>query len=200
MKTIPADERWALLRRLLHDDQLDPVIRFSGLLVLLFAQPASRIVRLTTDQIITTKDKTQILIGRKPLDLPPPLDDLAQQLVERRRGHALLGHTDDHQWLISGGAPGQALTEGALLLRLRPLGILTRPARNTAMMDLAGQLPAAVLSQLLGLSDPTAAEWVQEAGAYRAAYAADIARRSDAQVRSNETPNTHSRADGRGGE
>jgi hypothetical protein len=46
------------------------------------------------------------------------------------------------------------------------------------MMDLAAQLPAAVLSHLLGLSDPTAADWVQEAGAYRAAYAADVARRA----------------------
>jgi hypothetical protein len=98
VKTIPDDERWALLRQLLHDDQLDPVSRFSGLLVLLFAQPASRIVRLTTDQIITTKGKVQILIGRKPLDLPPPLNDLAQQLLARRRGHALLGHTDENRF------------------------------------------------------------------------------------------------------
>lgn len=51
-----------------------------------------------------------------------------------------------------------------------------RPARNTALMDLANQLPTTVLSRLLGLSTRTAAKWSAEAGLLRAGYAAELAR------------------------
>jgi len=48
-------------------------------------------------------------------------------------------------------------------------------ARNTALIDLAAQLPAAVLSQLLGLQLQTAANWTIEAGNSRLRYAAAVA-------------------------
>jgi hypothetical protein len=48
-------------------------------------------------------------------------------------------------------------------------------ARNTALIDLAAQLPAAVLSQLLGLQLQTAANWTIEAGNSQLRYAAAVA-------------------------
>jgi hypothetical protein len=44
-------------------------------------------------------------------------------------------------------------------------------------MDLAAQLPAKVLSQMLGLNIHTATEWTNQAGSARADYAADLSRR-----------------------
>ena len=45
--------RWALLARLLHDDDLDLTDRVAGALLLLYAQQLSRITAMTTDQVAT---------------------------------------------------------------------------------------------------------------------------------------------------
>lgn len=50
--------------------------------------------------------------------------------------------------------------------------------RNSALMDLAAQMPPAVLSEVLGVSIGAAAGWAVVAGGPRAQYAADLSRRS----------------------
>ena len=49
----PADpeQRWAVARRLIHDDTLDIADRVAGALVVLYAQPITRIVLLTTAHV-----------------------------------------------------------------------------------------------------------------------------------------------------
>jgi hypothetical protein len=91
----------------------------------------------------------------------------------------VLGHTDDHVWLFPGGAPARPLSTGRLILRLKALGVPARVSRNSALMDLAAELPAAVLSQLLGLHINTAARWTDEAGNTRPDYAAELSRRME---------------------
>jgi hypothetical protein len=54
-------------------------------------------------------------------------------------------------------------------------------------MDLAGELPAAVLSQLLGLQVNTATRWTDEAGNTRHGYAAELARRHERGHAANES-------------
>jgi hypothetical protein len=175
---IEDDRRWHLVRRLLHDENLSIEDRVAGILLLLYAQPLARIARITRDQIIQRPACVQLLLGTKPLDLPPPIGDLVRELAARRHGHAVLGRTDDHPWLFSGGAPGQPITGRHLRLRLRPLGIPARTSRNTALIDLATQVPAVVLSRLLGIHINTATTWVQHAGTSGAAYAAEVSRRT----------------------
>ena len=50
------------------------------------------------------------------------------------------------------------------------------PARRSALMHLAGRLPAAVLAELLNLHPTTAVHWVAAAGGDWNTYAAQIAR------------------------
>lgn len=170
------DRRWTIIRRLLHDDSLDIVDRVAGLLILLYGQPASRIVALTVDQIGIGPEGTQLSLGRTPLHLPSPLDDLVGRLLARRHGFTSVGRTTDHPWLFAGGSPGRPLSAARLVERLLALGLPARVGRNTALMDLARQLPAAVLSQLLGLHIAAATAWTVEAGNTRPAYAASLAR------------------------
>ncbi|WP_041254098.1 hypothetical protein [Frankia sp. EAN1pec] len=170
------DRRWTIIRRLLHDDSIDIVDRVSGLLILLYGQPASRIVALRTDAVSIGSQGTQLSLGLTPLDLPPPLDDLIRQLLTRRHGFTAVGRTTDHPWLFAGGSPGRPLSAGRLVARLLHLGLPARVGRNTALMDLARQLPAPVLCQLLGLRITAATAWTQEAGNTRPAYAASLAR------------------------
>ncbi|MBV7243667.1 hypothetical protein [Streptomyces sp. MW-W600-10] len=172
------DQRWRLSRRLLHDTELATVDRVAGCLVLLYGQPCTRITNLTTAQITDTGKALHLMLGTRPVEIPEPLSALIRELVRTRKGYAVVGHTDAHPWLFPGGLPGRPISPAHLKHRLGRLGIPTRAGRNTALMDLAGQLPAVVLSRLLGLHVNTATLWSQDAGNTRPGYAAEVARRA----------------------
>jgi hypothetical protein len=176
---LPAgDQRWILARRLLSDTSIETTDRAAGLLVLLYAQPLTRISQLTTSHVLpAAQGHVQLRLGAKPLDLPAPLAAIILELARNRRGHAVIGHTDDHSWLFPGGVPGRPLSAPRLAHRLKQLQIPPRASRNTALMELAAEMPAKVLSDLLGISVESAVSWTQEAGHTRPGYAAEIARR-----------------------
>ena len=71
----------------------------------------------------------------------------------------------------SGGA-----SPGRLGGRLPALGIYAQAGRRAALLDLAAQLPAAVLGDLLGLAPATAVKWMRQAGGDWSTYAAELAR------------------------
>ncbi|MGW8329386.1 hypothetical protein ACWGLE_15930 [Streptomyces sp. NPDC055897] len=174
---IARDHRWSQVQRLAGDDTLDVVDRAAGLLLLLLAQPPSRISLLRTDQVTDHGDKVTLQLGRTPVDLPPPLDDLLRVLVQRRVGHAAATPVQESNWLFPGGLAGRPMSPEHLAHRLRALGIRPRAARNTALMDLAAELPAVVVSRLLGFHQNTADTWQREASGFGSDYAADLARR-----------------------
>lgn len=176
------DHRWAVARNLLQSDTVAVVDRVAGLLVLLYGQSTSRIVRLTVHDVIDTSVLVQLRLGAEPVALPSPLDDLLRQLVIRRRGKAAVGHSDAHDWLFPGGDPGQPLHPLALSRRLRDAGVSVRDGRNTALMHMASTLPAKVLSDLLGISATSAALWNSFAGSGNAEYAAALARRQTTEA------------------
>jgi hypothetical protein len=177
--TLPDDDRWTLVRRLLTDTALHTGDRIAGTLVLLFAQPLTRITQLRTDHVTKTDKGIMLELGSKPLDVPPPLDKLLLQQVSNRRGHGAVGHstgTDNH-WLFPGVRPGRPLSAYQLMRRLQTLGIAVRASRNTALVHLAAELPTPVISQLLGMSLDTAERWAATAGTGHLGYAADVSRR-----------------------
>ncbi|MFH8519693.1 hypothetical protein ACH4CE_32330 [Streptomyces gelaticus] len=58
-----------------------------------------------------------------------------------------------------GLVPGRPTSQTGLGSKLLPHGIDTRPARNAALVALAGDLPAPVLASILGLHPNTAVRW-----------------------------------------
>lgn len=79
--------RWRLAKQLLTDPSIDPADRFAGCLVLLYAQPLTRIAALRRSAIRVSPDGTATLsLGREPVELPPPLAGLASHLPLRRTG------------------------------------------------------------------------------------------------------------------
>lgn len=174
---IEDDRRWALARRLLHDNTLALEDRVAGLLLLLYAQPLERIARLTRDQIIRDDGTVLLALAAEPLRLDPPVDDLVCVLAEKRHGRAVTGRTSNHPWLFPGGAPGHPISASRLAVRLRALDIQPRAGRNAALMDLAGKLPAVVVSRLLGLHIQSATRWTHRAGQSTDDYAARVMRR-----------------------
>jgi hypothetical protein len=67
---IDTEARWQQARRFLHDDTLNPEDRAAGLLVLLYAQRAATLSRLTLEHVQTYGQQVRIRLGREPVLLP----------------------------------------------------------------------------------------------------------------------------------
>ena len=173
---ISQDQRWALTARLLRDTALDPTDRVAGCLLLLYGQPLSRIAAMTTSQVTRHDDQTLIQLGRHDVPVPGQLADAALQLIKDGRSYRGVGSPPATTWLFPGHLPGRPITPDTLGQRLRALGIYAQTGRRAALLDLAAQLPAAVLADLLGLHHNTAARWMHQAGGDWTRYAAELAR------------------------
>ncbi|MEU4506955.1 hypothetical protein [Streptomyces sp. NPDC024089] len=176
------DARWTLARQLLHDDSLPTADRVAGLLVLLYAQTASSIHRLTTGHVTRNDDSVLISLGARPIRLPAPLDTLMLDLLAARTPRRVLQHESD--WIFPGRSAGQPIYESQMLRRLRAIGVKARQGRNTTLFALAQQLPAGQLAKMLGVHISVAVAWQRASGGDWMAYAAAIAARSATSTRS----------------
>ncbi|MCA1674301.1 MAG: hypothetical protein LC799_19640, partial [Actinobacteria bacterium] len=177
------DRRWAQLARLLHDDSLNIVDRVAGCLLLLFGQQQSRIAVMTTDQIIRRDAEVFVRFGRHDVPVPEPLAALLLELITHGKPYIGVGSPAGTPWLFPGLLPGHPITASRLADRLRALGIPTQAARRAALIDLAAQLPAAVLADLMNLHPTTATNWVHQAEGTWTNYAAELARTRNHQPR-----------------
>jgi hypothetical protein len=177
-----ADRRWAQARQLLFDDTIDTADRVAGLLVLLYAQRAAAIARLTVTHVHHDHDNVRLSLGDRPVVLPEPLGPLVLDLVATRRGHATLGELGTSPWLFPGGQPGRPISADRLNQRLHRHGIHAGPARSTALFQLATELPAAVIARMLGVHIKVAVQWQKAAGGDWTNYAADYSRRPTHQT------------------
>ncbi|MET7620547.1 hypothetical protein [Streptomyces sp. NPDC005408] len=176
---IAQDTRWAVVHWLLNDDAVAVADKMAGLLVLLFAQPPSRIAYLTTEDVTLAPDRVALRLGPVPAEMPPPLDAYLRHLY----GQAHRADTPRQvRWLFPGRFPGQRLSCGQMRRRLHDLGIRPRVSRNTVLVELAGELPAVVVSRLLGVCQTTADTWQRIAAGQDNAYAAKVIQRGTKSV------------------
>ncbi len=103
---VDSEQRWRQARWLLTDDAVDPSDRVAGLLVLLYAQRAAGVSRLTIDHVIVDDESVRLRLGARPLAVPEPLAAMVVDLVATRSGHATLGDRGTSRWLFPGGQPG----------------------------------------------------------------------------------------------
>jgi hypothetical protein len=175
---IDTETRWEQARWLLHDDTVNPEDRAAGLLVLLYAQPASRIVRLTLEHVHASGNEVRLQLGHEPILLPEPLAGLVRQVAATRKGHAVIGDPGTSPWLFPGGRPGRALSAFRMTERLNQLGIRPGQSRSAALYQLATDLPAAMLAKMLGIHIAVAVAWQRASAGDWAAYAAEVSRRA----------------------
>ncbi len=131
---------------------------------------------MTTDQVTIRGEDTFVRLGRHEAAVPEPLGTLLLTLIRDGKSHVGVGSPAHTRWLFPSGLPGHPITASRLAERLRALGISTQAGRRAALVDLAAQLPAAVLADLLGLHPATAVRWMREAGGDWNSYAAELAR------------------------
>jgi len=174
------EQRTAVLRSLLTDEQLDLRDRVAGLLIIVFSQRISHLALLTVDDVQRDGDQVHLKVGRDPLLLLEPIATLVTRLTQH----------SDGQWLFYGGRNHNHLSEAYLRERLTKLGIKALPARTAANHQLAAYLPAAVLADLLGFADQTTERWTKLAAGDWTRYAADRAQTTSQQPRSAGDPHS----------
>jgi len=157
---------------MLHDENAASAEdRAAACLVLLYAQPVSKIVALTNDDLTVGDDGTYLRLGPEPLLLLPPLDALVTSLpIAKPFGAA--STLADERWLFPGKWAGHHQHPTSLMGRLNKLGIITRASRNAALLHLAATVPPAVFASLIGISIGAATNWAEYAGSNWTTYAA----------------------------
>ncbi|MBW8805540.1 MAG: hypothetical protein JF587_17070 [Catenulisporales bacterium] len=158
-----------LVRTLLHDEGYPTDIRVAGLLVALYGQHLSRIVRIECSQVETDADPVRIKLGSQWLELPEPFGNHLRELIAsgpRRR----TPFTDQTRWLFPGYGAGTHLSASRMGIRLAAHGIRATPMRNMALFQIAATVQPSTLGRLLGLHPVTAVKWVNESGGVYANY------------------------------
>lgn len=157
------DHRWKILRQCAQDSVLDLEVRVAAALVLLFGLTPTRIAQLTTHDVVTTNGNTYLRVGSSPLTLPVSIAALVTQLTDRATHHRqpLIDRPEHvNVWLFPGGLPGRHAQPATLTSRMAStFGLKVRSARNAALCDLAQDIPASVLSELLGLQIEATIRW-----------------------------------------
>ncbi|MGD9750972.1 MAG: hypothetical protein AB7W59_08255 [Acidimicrobiia bacterium] len=171
---IDATHRWTIARRLVIDDSIDPDDRVAAALVVLYAQPLTRIATLSIDQLVIDDDHVTIDFGSHQIALPEPFAELARGLPHRRR--AGLADRLPTRWLFPAAfAPDRHTAPTALGDRLRRIGIQPRAQRASAVAHLAAEIPPALLADAIGITARTAAAAVTVNGGNWTSYAPSAA-------------------------
>lgn len=154
-------DRWRLLERSLHDTSAPLDTRAAAALILLYGLPLIRVRSLTADHLEQQDNgRAHLLVSARRLLLPPRLAQMLSDLAQVGHGRSrYLPTTTTRQWLFTGLVPGRPLSAQGLQVKLASFGLHTRPARNSALIALAAELPPAVLADLVGLHHVTAARW-----------------------------------------
>ncbi|MFB6850154.1 hypothetical protein ACFCXS_35555 [Streptomyces sp. NPDC056373] len=162
--------RLAILRRALNDDSLPLRARVAAALVLLYAQPVTRIVRLTVDDVLDDGATVAVRLGDPPSPLPEPVADLMRAYIQSRQ-HLPYASSRSSQWLFPGRQPGQPMNPVSLQVHLREIGVPPQRGRTSTIRQIVLQAPAPVIAKALGYHDKTATRLVTEAGGTWSRYA-----------------------------
>lgn len=152
---LPQQQRLDWIRRALLEDAIALRTRVAASLLLLYAQPVTRLVRLTIDDVLDTDDGVFLRLGQPATPVPEPFGAMLRQLAGARANMNTAANPDS-RWLFPGGRAGQPLTAGALRQQFQALGLPTIPARTAALRQLVLQAPAPVVAAALGYGDITA--------------------------------------------
>lgn len=135
---------------------------------------------MTRAQVRDHSTGLTVRFGRNDTAIPEPLAGFVREQLAAPRRHHSLGAPLDTRWLFPGHIPGQPITAARLGERLGKLGIDGQAGRRAALLQLAAEVPAAVLSDLLGIATTTTttttADWAHAAGGDWSRYAAALVR------------------------
>ncbi len=102
------------------------------MILLLYAQPVSRIIRLTVDDIIRDGEQVLLRLGDPPSPMPEPVADLLlEYLGQRTNMRTATNH--ESRWLFPGRRAGEPLQPSSLSTLVQALGVPSTAARAAAI-------------------------------------------------------------------
>ncbi|MFE3279962.1 hypothetical protein [Nocardia sp. NPDC059239] len=109
--------------------------------MLLYAQPLTRVLRLTTSDVLDTDGEVRIRLGDPPSPVPEPVAGLLRTHAANRLNLSTATN-HDASWLFPGRRSGQHLTCDAIERQLRRYQIPALTGRSAAIRHLVLQAPA----------------------------------------------------------
>ncbi|MCZ1010325.1 hypothetical protein [Streptomyces lydicus] len=173
------DERLDALGRLLTDTETPTRLRVAGIIVLLYAQPVSRIVRLTLDDVIRDGDTVLLRLGESPSPIPEPVTDLLLEHIAHR-DNMNTATNPASRWLFPGRRAGQPARPDHLSALLNEIGVPAAAARGAAIRQQLLDMPAPVVADALGYHHKTTTRLRNETGGTWSRYAPGDHERSPA--------------------
>ena len=154
-----------LVHRLLEDPEIPVRDRVAGILVAIYAQPIVRVARFTIDQITVTETETETAIqfAQTPVTLPEPAAIAVRAWLDQRLA-IMPPIAIASPWLFPGNPPSRPINEQWLSRRLKLIGVECNQDRHAALLHLAGEIPAAILADIVGVHVTTAGAWAGIAG------------------------------------
>lgn len=149
---------------------MDLTERVIALLILLYAQPLTRIVRLTIDDVIRDGDQVFIRLGDPPVPIPVPFAEIVTNYVANR-SNLTTATNPTSRLLFPGRRAGQPLHPTSIRLRLHRLGIPNLNGRSRAVRELLLQAPAPVVAGMIGYNPAHAEQLAAQTGATWKRYA-----------------------------
>lgn len=171
--SMATDDRCKVVRHLLHGSEVAPAMRVAGVLVALYAQPLFKVSRLRLDDLEVAPDRVVVRFGRSAINLPEPLAGHARALIVSREPAPRKANLPvDPGWLFPGKVPGRPITPAGLSRQLALHGVRAGNHRLTALYEFAGEMPAPLLAEILGVNRNTAEAWSRLANRSWAEYPA----------------------------
>ena len=162
--------RVELLGQILTDTNTPLRSRVAGGLLLLYAQPISRVVRLTLDDIVRDDDQVLIRLG----DPPSPVPQLfAAMLLDYAadRANMRTATNPGSTWLFPGRRASQPLRPEHLAALVHELGVPTVAGRGAAIRQHVLDMPAPIVADALGYHHVTTTRLAAQAGTTWSRYA-----------------------------
>jgi hypothetical protein len=167
---LPQHQRMALLGQLLTGQDLPLRSRVAGVIVLLYAQPVSRIVRLSIDDVIPDGDQVLLRLGEPPSPVPTPFAQLLLTWISER-DNMNTATNPNSRWLFPGRRAGQPMHPASLAALINRLGVPTSTGRTAAIHQHVMEMPAPVVADALSYHPVTTAKIATQVGATWSRYA-----------------------------
>lgn len=130
------------------DADLAPADLAMSILVLVFAQPVSRAVKLTWDDVVVREDEVSLKLGDFAIVLPEPLDAPWRKLADTAPGRTA-AHAAGSRWVFPGQVPGAHVSATTVVNRLRK-HFSARAARLGTLREITKTTPASIVADVLG--------------------------------------------------
>jgi len=132
-------------------------------LMLLYAQPANKVVRIRLSDIALGRDRLyRLALGRTEIALDKRIGELLDRHLERRRALATMEDDEHNEYLFPGRSYGSHLTESAVTYHLKKHGVTAGQLFSTAIYNayMGGLRHPKVLVKAFGITDETAIKYL----------------------------------------